>query len=371
MEETRSARGHAGEALGGTALLASTAALVAVPSVSRAEGALATVVAAALSEIAHLEVVRIGDNVVARSAPGPAALLLAGHLDTVPPAGGIAATGALADGVLHGLGAVDMKGGLAVMLGLARQRFDAPVTYVFYAREEIARRESGLLELAAARPDLLAADAGVLLEPTGGRVEGGCQGVVRARVVLRGRRAHTARPWMGHNAVHRLAPLLARVATRPERRPVIDGCEFREALEAVAVEGGIATNVVPDEASVVLSHRFAPDRSGEEAAAALREYLSPALSADDGDEFILEEVAPAALPGLDHPLLARLVAATGGTPRAKLGWTDVAFFAERGIPAVNFGPGDPLLAHSADEVLSAEELTAVAQPLAALLATIS
>lgn len=355
----------------GEELLGRTAALVAVPSVSREEAEIANSVEAELRAHAHLEVVRVGDNVVARTrAPLRAALVLAGHLDTVPGTAGTALHG-IVDGVLHGVGAVDMKGGLAVMLALAAEPWRAAVTYVFYAREEIARRESGLLEIAAVRPDLLEADAGVLLEPTDGRIEGGCQGVVRARAVVRGRRAHTARPWMGRNALHRLAPLLARAGAFPERRPVLDGCEYREALEAVSVRGGVATNVVPDEATVVFSHRFAPDRSGEEAAAALASYLAPALSPEEGDEFIIEEMAPAAAPGLLHPVLSRLLAATGQPARAKLGWTDVAFFAERGVPAVNFGPGDPVLAHSADERLTAAELEEVARPLAALIGDLS
>jgi succinyl-diaminopimelate desuccinylase len=354
--------------LAGARLLERTAALVRISSVSGNEASLAELVAAELRPRTHLEVVRVGDNVVARQGDGPAALLLAGHLDTVPPAGERDGVGGEIDGgVLSGLGAVDMKGGLAILLALAASVHERSVTYVFYAREEIARRESGLLELAAARPDLLAAEAAVLLEPTGGCVEAGCQGVIRARVTLRGTRAHTARPWTGRNAIHRLAPLLARAAAFPARAPAIEGCTYREALEAVDVRGGVAGNVVPDEAQVLFSHRFAPDRSPDEAVGALRTYLEPALDATLGDRIAIEDVAPAAAPGLAHGMLASLVAATGAPARAKLGWTDVAFFTERGVPAANFGPGDPLLAHSGEERLSAAEVEAVARPLAALL----
>ncbi len=353
--------------LSGGALLERAATLVAVGSVSRDEAALADLVEEELASRAHLEVTRVGDNVVARGVGEGPALLLAGHLDTVPPSAGMPAGAHVEGGALSGLGAVDMKGGLAVMLALAATPRTARTTYVFYAREELARSESGLLEVAQDRPELLEATAAVLLEPTGGRIEAGCQGVVRARAVLRGVRAHTARPWTGRNAIYRLAPLLARAAAFPARRPVLDGCQYREALEAVSVTGGVAGNVVPDEASVLLSHRYAPDRTADEAVAALEAYLAPALARAEGDAFIVDDVAPAARPGLGHPALARLVAATGAAPSGKLAWTDVAFFAERDIPAVNFGPGDPLLAHSAHERVEAEELESVARALAHLL----
>jgi succinyl-diaminopimelate desuccinylase len=192
--------------------------------------------------------------------------------------------------------------------------------------------------------------------------------VLKLEVALSGSRAHTARPWMGVNAVHRLAPVLERVAAFDGRRPVIDGCRYREALQAVTVEGGVAANVVPDRAAVVLNHRFAPDRDEAGAESAVRSWLQPALDAGRGDRVAVVDSSPAAAPNLGHPLLSRLLDATGAPPRAKLGWTDVAFFAERGVPAVNFGPGDPELAHTADERVTRADLDRARACLAALLA---
>lgn len=348
-------------------LLAQAAALVDIASPSRAEGALADHVEGRLRACPWLEVHRIADNVVARTGSGPGRVLLAGHLDTVPANGNDRAR--IEGDVLWGLGAADMKGGLAVMLALAETipAPACPVTWVFYAAEEVARTESGLLQVAAARPDLLDAEVALLGEPTGAVVEAGCQGTLRVRVTLGGRRAHTARPWTGANAVHRLAPLLTAVAATPARRPVLDGCEYREALVAVAVEGGVAANVVPDRATVTLGHRFAPDRDATAAEAWVREVLAPHLDAGLGDAVEVLDAAPAAPPALGHPVLAGLVAATGAPPRAKLGWTDVAFFAERGVPAANLGPGDPEVAHRADERVAAGELAAVDRVLRGLL----
>jgi succinyl-diaminopimelate desuccinylase len=331
-------------------LLARTAALVDVASPSRAEGPIVELLEAELRALAHLEVTRVGDNLVARTTLGrPLRLVLAGHTDTVPADGNAAAR--LTGDRLLGVGSADMKGGLVVMLELARTVTEpaVDVTYVFYAREEIASAESGLGELFAERPDLLAGDAAVLGEPTDAAIEAGCQGTLRLRVVLRGARAHTARPWMGRNAVHRLAGVLAVLDTYVERRPVIDGCEFREALQAVSVQAGVAGNVVPDEAVVTINHRFAPDRTLAEAEAHVRDRLAPHL--EPGDTVELVDAASAAAPGLGHPLLARLTELSGGDVSAKLGWTDVARFAEHGVPAVNFGPGDSTVAHTAGEYL--------------------
>ena len=340
--------------------------LVAVPSVSRGEGGLAALVESRLRSAAHLEVERVGDNVVARTAGTHAKRrLVAGHLDTVPGD----ATRARLDGErLVGVGACDMKGSLAVMLELALDPTPRPVevTWVFYAREEVARGESGLLEVAELRPDLLLADCAVLGEPTGGRVEAGCQGTLRAEVTLVGRRAHTARPFEGRNAIHRLATVIERVARYEPRRVPVEGVEFVEQLQAVAVEGGVAGNVVPDRATLTLNHRVAPDRDRAGAVAWLRGYLADAL--DDGDRVEDVDWAPAAAPHLSHPALGALVELTGAPPRAKQGWTDVATFAERGVPAANFGAGDPRRAHTPDEFVTAGELDAFARTLSAWLA---
>ncbi len=221
------------------------------------------------------------------------------------------------------------------------------VTWCFYVCEEVEQEFNGLRHLWEQRPELLAADVAILGEPTGGIVEAGCQGTLRVRLSLGGARAHTARPATGRNAIHRLAPVLAAAADYRSRAPVLDGCEYVEQLQIVEISGGVAANVVPDEASVLVNHRFAPDRSVEEAESSVRELLG--VSLEPGDRWELIEFAPAAPPGLDHPVLAGLVAATGTPPKAKQGWTDVASFWAHGIPAANFGPGDPLLAHTAGE----------------------
>jgi len=350
-------------------LLGLATALVGIPSVSHHEAAAADAVQAALGLCPWLTVERVGDNVVARTDLGRARrVLLAGHLDTVPPSGGNEEP-RVEGSTLYGLGAADMKGGLAVFLHLAGILSEpaVDVTWCFYAGEEVAREHNGLLQLWSERPELLAADAAILGEPTGGLVEAGCQGTLRLRVTLSGLRAHTARPHTGRNAIHRLAGPIGAVGQFEIRRPVIDGCEFAEQLQVVSVEGGVAGNVVPDRATVVVNHRFAPDRTIAQAESSVRELLAPYL--EPGDHWELVEAAPAAPPSLDHPVLAALVSATGAAPRAKVGWTDVAFFAERGVPAANFGPGDPLLAHTPGEQVSAAELKQVAEVLDTLLRT--
>jgi succinyl-diaminopimelate desuccinylase len=357
---------------GGIDLLAATARLVDIGSVSYHEQVIADHVEERLRQVPWLAVDRVDDNVVARTTLArPQRLVLAGHVDTVPANGN---ERALIDGdVLWGLGSADMKSGLTVMLALA-ETITAPVvdvTYVFYACEEVARADNGLSRLFELRPDLLAGDAAILGEPTRAAVGAGCQGVLKLEVTMGGERAHSARPWMGVNAIHRLAPVLERVLSFPGREPTIDGCRYREALQAVGVAGGVAGNVVPDSATLLLNHRFAPDRTLAEAEAVVADWLAPALDPHQGDGITVLDRAPAARPGLDHPLLARLVAASGTAPHAKLGWTDVAFFAERGIPATNFGPGDPSVAHAAAERVERSEIDAVYRVLSELLTSVA
>ncbi|CAN5891119.1 succinyl-diaminopimelate desuccinylase [soil metagenome] len=333
-----------------TDLLGLTRDLVAIPSVSLDEAAIVTWLDDELAQVPWLTTERVGTNLIARTSLGRSTrVLLAGHTDTVPANGN--ATPRIDDDTLWGLGATDMKAGLAVMVELARTLAEpaVDVTYVFYAGEEVAAVHNGLGHLFADRPDLLEADVALLGEPTDATIEAGCQGTMRLRVTLHGARAHSARPWMGRNAIHRLGVLLGDVASHPGRRPVLDGCEFREALQAVTVEGGVAANVVPDRATVTLNHRFAPDRSAAEAEAAVRAVLAPTL--EDGDEVEVVDLAPAAAPSLDHPILVTLIERNRLPVRAKLGWTDVARFAEHGIPAANFGPGDATIAHTADETV--------------------
>jgi succinyl-diaminopimelate desuccinylase len=349
-------------------LLAATRDLMAVPSPSRGEATLAGIVEDALGACPWLEVERIGDNVIGRTTLDLGQrLVLAGHLDTVPANGNQEPR--LEGDTLWGLGASDMKGGLAVMLELATtvRRPVVDVTWCFYAREEIGRADSGLLELWEKRPDLLAGDAAILGEPTGAVVEAGCQGTLRLRVTLRGVRAHTARPFTGRNAIHRLVPLLQRVAEWPGRAVVLDGCTYAEQLQAVAVEGGVAANVVPDEARLTLNHRYAPDRNAAEAEAFLLELLRGTWDPGAGDSWEVLDAGDGAPPSLGHPLLHALVEKSGAAPQAKVGWTDVASFWEHGVPAANFGPGDPLLAHHPDERVSVAQLERAHEVLLALL----
>ena len=347
-------------------LLERTAALVRIASPSRDEAEIVEVLEAELRALDHLEVTRVGDNLVARTTLGRGRrVILAGHTDTVPahPDGAVRIEGDR----LIGVGSADMKGGIAVMCDLAATLTDpvVDITYVFYAREEIASAESGLGELFELRPDLLVGDVAILGEPTDAVIEAGCQGTLRLRVTVHGQRAHTARPWMGRNAVHRLAPILDLLATHESRRPVIDGCEFREALQAVEIGGGVAGNVVPDAAHVTINHRFAPDRTLAQAEAHVRGLLAPFL--EPGDSIEVLDAADAAAPGLTDPLLAALVERSGGAVLAKLGWTDVARFAAHGVPAVNFGPGDNTVAHTAGEYLDRAPLERVHSVLFGLL----
>ena len=351
-------------------LVARCAELIDIPSVSHDEGAIADHIEHLLRDVAWLDVDRVGKSVVARTALGrPLRVVLAGHTDTVPPNGNERAR--VEGDRLWGLGAADMKSGVTVILELARTVAEPAidVTYVFYECEEVASQHNGLRKMLDERPELLACDAAVLCEPTSARIEAGCQGYLRADVTLVGERAHTARPWMGRNAIHRLGALLTRLEVYEGRQPTIDGCQFREALQAVRVEGGIAGNVVPDRAVVQLNHRFAPDRTIEEALAHVRAVVGDAVDDAAGDTFTLDDASDPAPPSLRHPLLAELARRVGHPPAAKLGWTDVSFFAARGIPATNFGPGDPTLAHTAGEFVDRAELEGVSDVLRGLLTT--
>ncbi|MFC9746002.1 succinyl-diaminopimelate desuccinylase [Streptomyces niveus] len=332
-----------------------TARLVDIPSVSGTEKPLADAVEEALRALPHLTVERYGNNVVARTDLGRAErIILAGHIDTVPIADNVPSR-LDENGILWGCGTTDMKSGVAVQLRIAAT-VPAPnrdLTFVFYDNEEVAADLNGLGHVAAARPDLLEADFAVLLEPSDAQVEGGCQGTLRIHLRTEGERAHSARGWMGSNAIHAAAPILARLAAYEPRRPVIDGLEYREGLNAVAIEGGVANNVIPDACTVVVNYRYAPDRGEAEAVAHVREVF-----ADCGiREFVVDDHSGAALPGLSHPAAAAFMAAVGGTAQPKFGWTDVSRFGALGVPAVNYGPGDALLAHKRDEHVAVERIT--------------
>jgi succinyl-diaminopimelate desuccinylase len=335
--------------------------LVDIESVSRDERAIADAVEAALTPLPHLHVVRRGNTVVARTDLGRGErVVIAGHLDTVPLNDNLPSRN---DGTrLHGLGACDMKGGDAVILRLAATVTEPvrDVTYVLYEGEEIENEFNGLGHLAADEPELLSADFAILMEPSDAVVEAGCQGTLRVDVTTYGERAHSARSWKGVNAIHRAGPVLDRLTAYQPRMPVIDGLTYHEGLNAVAISGGVAGNVLPDRCTVSVNYRFAPDRSEVEAEEYLRAFF-------EGYDVLVTDSAPGALPGLDRPAAKEFVDAVGGVVNPKFGWTDVARFSALGVPAVNFGPGDPMLAHKQEEYVPLEQLGRCEQVLSSWL----
>ena len=340
-----------------------TASLVDVESVSGAEKPLADAIEAALRALPHLTVHRDGDALVARTGLGrPQRVILAGHIDTVPVAANLPSH--LKRGLLYGCGTADMKSGVAVQLRLAVSvpEPSRDVTFVFYDCEEVEAERNGMLRLSRQRPDLLAGDFAVLLEPTGCVVEGGCQGTLRAEIRATGKRAHSARSWQGSNAIHAAGDILAVLRGYQARQPAVDGLTYHEGLNAVGVRGGVAHNVIPDECVITVNYRFAPDRSPGQAEAHVREVFG-------GWDVTVTDVASGARPGLADPAAAAFVHAVGGTPRAKLGWTDVARFDALGVPAVNYGPGNPEVAHTAGEHVALSEIAEVEAGLRAWLTT--
>ncbi len=331
--------------------------LVNIESVSGNEDRIAAEVEAALRALEHLEVSRFGNTVVARTHHGRAErVVIAGHLDTVPLNDNLPAR---RDGeLLHGLGTCDMKGGVAIALRLAATMpaTNRDITFLFYECEEVEADRNGLKLLGESHPELLEADFAILMEPSDGVVEAGCQGTMRIDVTTTGERAHSARSWRGVNAIHAAAEVLARLSSYEPRRPVIDGLEYHEGLNAVFVNGGVAGNVLPDRCTVSVNYRFAPDRSEQEALEHVREVFH-------GFDLEVSDSAPAARPGLGVPAAAAFVEAVGGQVNPKFGWTDVARFSALGIPAVNFGPGDPQLAHKQEEHVPIEQIRQVEKTL--------
>ncbi len=336
-----------------------------IPSPSGAEAALAGAIEAALSPLPHLTVERDGDAVIARTHMGRGRrVVIAGHIDTVPISGNLPTR--LIDGDLWGRGTVDMKGGVAMALHLAATLTEPAwdVTWVFYDHEEVDAARNGLGRISRNHPEWLAGDFAILGEPTGAQVEGGCNGTLRVEVCTTGLAAHSARPWMGENAIHAAGALLQRLAEYEAREVAVDGLVYREALSAVAIAGGRVLNSIPDECVVTVNYRFAPSTSIEEAFAHVQSLLP-------GYELTLVDAAAGARPGLDSPAIQEFVDAvrahTGGAVMPKYGWTDVARFSELGIPAVNFGPGDPLLAHADDERCPISQIHSCTSALAAWL----
>jgi succinyl-diaminopimelate desuccinylase len=348
-----------------------TAAVCDIASVSGEETALADAIETALRGRPHLEVLRDGDAVVARTHLGrERRVVVAGHIDTVPVKENLPTRRRQGDGgeeELWGRGTTDMKGGVAVALHLAATVTEPlwDVTWVFYDHEEVEADLNGLGRLVRTRPDWVTGDLAVLGEPTAGGIEGGCNGTLRAEIRTHGRTAHSARAWRGVNAVHAAGEVLARLSRYTPAEVLVDGLVYREGLSAVGIRGGIATNMIPDECVVTVNYRFAPSRTPAEAEAHVREVF-------DGYDVQVTDLARGARPGLDDPLVAGFVAAvtavTGGAPGPKYGWTDVARFAELGVPAVNFGPGDPMLAHADDERCPVGQIRTCARALGSWLA---
>ena len=325
-----------------------------IESVSGNEKALADAIESALAKHPHLEVIRHQDAIVARTNLGHASrVVIAGHIDTVPVADNLPTKFIETNGrrMLWGRGTVDMKAGAAVQLKLAAE-LTAPnrdITWIFYDHEEVDASLNGLGRIAREHPELLDANVAILCEPTNAQIEGGCNGTIRVVVRARGVKAHSARAWMGSNAIHSAAEILNRLNAYQPQSVEVDGLVYRESMNAVMISGGIATNVIPDQADVTINYRFAPNKTGEEAAAHLCELF-------EGFEIGMTDLSEGARPGLDRPEAAAFVAATGTTPQPKYGWTDVARFSALGIPAVNFGPGDPNKAHADDEAVDVAQI---------------
>jgi succinyl-diaminopimelate desuccinylase len=342
-----------------------TRAICDIPSVSGDEAALADMIEASIVPLAHLEVIRHGNTIVARTNLGRAQrVVIAGHIDTVPINDNVPTRDVDVEGepYLWGRGTVDMKGGVAIQLKLAAELIDpvVDITWMWYDNEEVAASLNGLNLLSADRPDLFAADFAILGEPSNGQVEGGCNGTLRAIVRTHGVRAHSARAWIGENAIHRVAPILSRLSEYRAKEVAVEGLAYRESLSAVRITGGVAGNVIPDLCEVEINYRFAPNKTAAEAAAHVRGVL-------DGFEVEITDAADGARPGLDAPIAQQFVAAVGAEPRPKYGWTDVARFSALGIPAVNYGPGDPHLAHHDEERVPLAQIDAVEQGLRAWL----
>ncbi|ARC56310.1 Putative succinyl-diaminopimelate desuccinylase DapE [Frondihabitans sp. 762G35] len=326
-----------------------------IASVSGDEKTVADEIWATLSGLPHLDLFRDGDAIVARTNLGrDKRVVIAGHIDTVPINGNVPTRSETIDGVdyLWGRGTVDMKAGCAVALKLAVEVTDpvVDITWVWYDHEEVSDALNGLGRLSRLHPETLAADFAILMEPSNSSVEGGCNGNLRAEIRTRGLRSHSARSWIGENAIHRAAPILDALAAYEPRSVEVDGLVYREGLNAVGITGGVAGNVIPDECMVHINYRFAPSRSAEEAVAHIQELF--------GDyEVEIVDLAQGARPGLDAPLAQQFLAAVGGEAKPKYGWTDVARFAGLGIPAVNYGPGDPQKAHADDERVALHQIT--------------
>ncbi len=330
--------------------------LVDIESVSGNEGQIADAIEQALASCPHLSITRDGNAIVAKTNLGlPKQVVIAGHIDTVPVAANLPSKlmSFEREQVIWGRGTVDMKAGLAVMLKLAAEitKPVMDVVWVFYDQEEIEATKNGLGRLVRNHPELIKGSFAILCEPTAATIEGGCNGTMRVELALSGIKAHSARPWMGSNAIHKLGGALQILNAYIPEEIEVDGLIFRESLNAVMVSGGVATNVIPDQATLTLNYRFAPSRSVEDAT----EYLKKMFPDND---FSVVDSASGARPGMNSPEAMAFVDAVQAPVNPKYGWTDVSRFSEMGIPAVNYGPGDPNKAHADDENVPASQIYA-------------
>ena len=333
------------------------ATLIDTPSPSGHESELADAIEAALRATSHLEVIRHGNTVAARTDQGfPSRVVWAGHIDTVPANGNDRAS--VSDGFLGGRGSVDMKSGVAIGVKLAMELTNpsVDVTWIFYDNEEVESAKNGLRLFGAAHPEWVSGDFAIVGEPSNAIVEGGCNGTIRVEVSAAGTRAHSARSWRGLNAIHRAHEILERLVSYQPATVDVDGLGYREGMNAVGIRGGVAGNVIPDDCTVTVNYRFAPDKDVSNAVAHVRELF-------EGFDVVVVDEAPGARPGLTHPLVQEFVATLGVEVAPKYGWTDVARFGEWGIPALNYGPGDPSLAHADEECVEIAQIEACYQGL--------
>ena len=350
--------------------------LVDIPSVSGDEAQICDAIEEALRALPHVEMYRDGDALVARTMMGPEMspsgapmrrVVIAGHLDTVPISANVPSTMMRSDteDILVGRGSVDMKSGIAVMAHLAAELSEPRhnITWVFYDHEEVSAALNGLGRLSRHHPEWLEGDLAILCEPTSANVEGGCNGTLRVVAHFPGVAAHSARAWKGDNAIHKMAPVIDRIANFGNPTVSVDGLDYVESLSVVGIDGGTAGNVIPDRASMTVNYRFAPSTTGEEAIGVLR-----GLFEGSDAELDIDDLAEGARPGLTSELAQEFVGCArrnAGDIKVgpKYGWTDVARFSSLGIPALNFGPGDPLLAHTIDERLPTWHIIRCAQIL--------
>jgi succinyl-diaminopimelate desuccinylase len=342
---------------------ARTLELIDIPSPSRGEEAIAAHVSSILRG-GGVEVEELGDCCLvggSRRRKERPFVILAGHLDTVPAQGNI--PGSIDANSVHGLGASDMKGSLAVMIELALagvgqgEQGGVDFGFLFFSREELPADESSLTPLLAANAGLQSADLALMMEPTSNMIQAGCLGNCGATWRFSGRSGHSARPWLADNAIDRLGEGIAAIAALEPVEHRFDGLIFREVISVTSVSGGIARNVIPGEASAYLNYRFPPGISLDDAEARLRSICEPF------GEIEVESSSPSGAVRIDEPLAAQLIEIVGAPVEPKQAWTPVAEFEGAGIAAINFGPGAPSAAHAVDESVELDALALSYQTL--------